>query len=106
MHSFIYFMANTHNTTLYIGITSNLEKRVYEHKNGTFNKSFTRRYNCNKLVYYEVFGDIKYAIAREKQIKNWKREWKDELVERENPGWIDLSIAEGIAGQARNDGTG
>jgi len=85
-------MTNLHNNVLYIGVTSNLEKRVWEHKNGSDKYSFTFKYNCNKLVYYEIFGDIKYAIEREKQLKNWKREWKDDLVKKENPHCEDLSI--------------
>ena len=92
MYSFVYFMANAHNTTLYIGVTSDLDKRVWEHKSGVDKGCFTNRYNCHKLVYYEAFGDIKYAIAREKQLKNWKREWKNALVAKENPDWKDLSM--------------
>ena len=91
MYSYVYFMTNAHNTALYIGITSNLAKRVMEHKCGIDKNSFTYRHNCCKLVYYEVFGDIEYAIAREKQLKNWKREWKNELVAKENPDWRDIS---------------
>jgi len=85
-------MTNAHNTVLYIGVTSNLEKRVWEHKNGNDKGSFAYRYNCNKLVYYEMFGDIRHAIAREKQLKNWKRAWKNALVVNENPNWIDLNL--------------
>jgi putative endonuclease len=85
-------MTNMHNNVLYIGITGNLEKRVWEHKNGFNKSSFTYKYNCHKLVYYEVFGDIRHAIAREKQLKRWKREWKNELVAKENPDWKELSI--------------
>ena len=87
----VYFMTNTYNTALYVGVTSNLHKRVSEHKNGTFKNSFTSQYNCNKLVYFEECSDINAAIAREKNIKNWKREWKDELVVTVNPDWRDLS---------------
>ena len=86
----VYFMANKHNTTLYIGVTNNLQKRVWEHKNGVDKNSFTHKYNCHKLVYCEAFEDIKYAIAREKQLKKWKREWKNQLIEKENPDWRDL----------------
>ena len=92
LNSYIYFMANAHNTTLYIGVTSDLVKRVWEHKNDFVKSSFTSRYNCHKLVYYEVHSDIKSAITREKQLKNWKREWKNELVSKENPEWNELSI--------------
>ncbi|MCL2350470.1 MAG: GIY-YIG nuclease family protein [Defluviitaleaceae bacterium] len=79
MDSYVYFMTNSHNTTLYVGITSNLEKRIFEHKSGLKKNSFTYKYNCSKLVYYEIFADIRLAIEREKQLKNWKREWKNEL---------------------------
>ena len=92
MYSYVYFMTNTNNKVLYIGVTSNLEKRHYEHKNNNIKSSFTYRYKCNKLVYYEVFGDIRYAIAREKQLKNWKREWKNDLVNKSNPDWLELNI--------------
>ena len=85
-------MTNTHNNVLYIGITSNLSGRVWEHKNNVDKGSFTYRYNCHKLVYYEAFGDIRYAIAREKQVKNWKREWKNDLVTKKNPEWNELNI--------------
>ena len=92
MYSFVYFMANTHNNVLYLGVTSNLEKRVWEHKNDIDKGSFVYRYSCHKLVYYEAFGSIKYAIAREKQLKNWKREWKNKLITEGNPDWKELSI--------------
>jgi len=94
MYSYVYFMTNKHNTVLYIGVTSNLPKRVWEHKNGCDKKCFTYKYNCYKIVYYEVFGDIRYAIEREKQLKNWKRDWKDELVNKENPDWLDINIGD------------
>jgi len=67
-----------------------LEKRVWEHKNGVNKDSFTFKYNCTKLVYCEEFNDIKEAIAREKQLKNWKRDWKNELVDKFNPDWLEL----------------
>ena len=91
MSGYVYFMANVHNTVLYIGVTSNLEKRVWEHKNGAHKDSFAFKYKCRKLVYYEAYGGIKTAIAREKQLKNWKRAWKDSLVAKENPNWRDLA---------------
>jgi len=80
-------MANKSNTTLYLGVTGNIEKRVWEHKEGVDKSSFTYRCNCKKLVYVENFSNIKDAIAREKQLKNWKREWKNDLIEEVNPGW-------------------
>jgi putative endonuclease len=75
--------------TLYIGVTSDLVKRVYEHKN-SFVDSFTKRYNLKRLVYYEVYEDIVSAIEREKRLKNWKREWKIALIEEDNKLWRDL----------------
>ena len=92
MYSYVYFLTNVHNTVLYIGISSNLEQRIWEHKNGLDKGSFTYKHNCHKLVYYEAFADVRYAIAREKQLKNWKREWKNDLINKENPDWKDLSL--------------
>jgi len=100
MYSFVYFMTNKHNTVIYIGVSSNLKKRVWEHKNGIDKANFTFKHNCHKLVYYEAFADIRYAIAREKQLKNWKRKWKNDLVAKENPGWQDLSIQWGDCGSS------
>jgi len=97
-------MSNAHNNVLYIGVTSNLAKRVWEHKNDVDKSSFTYRYNCHKLVYYEAFGDIRYAIEREKQLKNWKREWKNDLVERENLEWLDLCSKLDFPGDAGDCG--
>jgi putative endonuclease len=88
----VYFMANPFNSVLYnIGVTNNLERRVQEHKTKKID-GFTKKYNCVKLVYYEQTDDISVAISREKQLKNWKRAWKDILVEEENPHWKDLAI--------------
>ena len=92
MQSYVYFMTNKHNNVLYIGVSNDLQRRVWEHKNGVDKGSFTYKYNCHKLVYYEIFGDIRYAIEREKQLKNWKRAWKNALVDKENPDWQDLSV--------------
>ncbi|NPV10462.1 MAG: GIY-YIG nuclease family protein [Ignavibacteria bacterium] len=75
---------------LYIGVTNNLARRVYEHKNKLIN-GFTKRYNLTKLVYFEVFNNINDAIRREKQLKNWHREWKINLIESVNKDWEDLS---------------
>lgn len=82
-------MANKENGTIYIGVTSNLIKRAYEHKNKIC-EGFTKKYELNKLVYYEVFDEIMTAIEREKQLKKWNREWKLNLIEKENPNWDDL----------------
>jgi len=100
MYSYVYFITNSNNTVLYVGVTSNLEKRVWEHKHNIVKSSFTYMYNCHKLVYYEALGDIRYAIAREKQIKNWKREWKNELITNKNPDWVDLSDSEWDCGSS------
>jgi len=83
-------MASSKNGTLYIGVTSNLQDRVSKHKQGLFD-GFTKKYNIKNLVYYEVFGDIQEAFTREKQLKKWKRDWKIKLIEKNNPGWNDLS---------------
>ena len=86
---YVYILASQINGTLYIGITSNLEKRIYEHKNGLAD-SFTKRYKVYSLVYFEETNDVKPAIQREKQIKAWKRKWKLDLIEKDNPKWEDL----------------
>ena len=86
---YVYLLTSKRNTVLYTGVTNNLKRRVWEHKNKIF-KGFTYDYNVEKLVYYEVFTDIRDAIAREKQIKGWKRFKKNALVEKGNPGWKDL----------------
>ncbi|PIU83224.1 MAG: excinuclease ABC subunit C, partial [Elusimicrobia bacterium CG06_land_8_20_14_3_00_38_11] len=82
---------NKSNKVLYIGVTNNLECRMYEHKNKLV-KGFTEKYNLTKLVYYEVTSDIISAIKREKQLKNWHRDWKIKLINDFNPEWKDLSI--------------
>ncbi len=82
-------MTNKVNTVLYVGVTSNLVKRVYQHKNKLAD-GFTSKYNIDKLVYYEIFEDIKEAIKREKQLKNWHREWKMNLIKQSNPQFNDL----------------
>ena len=87
--AYIYFMSNRYNKVLYVGITSNLIKRVWEHKKKVVD-GFTKRYNLNKLVYYEIDDDIETAINREKQIKSWPRKRKIELIHSLNPHWDDL----------------
>jgi len=89
MSAYIYIMSNKQEGTLYVGVTSNLIKRVHEHKN-SFIDSFTQKYNLKRLVYYEVYENIEEAIKREKQLKNWKREWKLKLIYELNEGWSDL----------------
>ena len=87
--AYVYVMASKRNGTLYIGDTSDLVKRVYEHKND-LRDGFTRKYSVHLLVWFEVHEDIREAILREKQIKKWKRAWKIELIEIENSQWFDL----------------
>ncbi|MBA6379113.1 MULTISPECIES: GIY-YIG nuclease family protein [unclassified Colwellia] len=86
----IYIMTNIKNTTLYIGVTSQLVQRVYQHKS-KLTLGFTNKYNLNKLVYFESFETMYDAITREKQLKNWRRAWKKNLIEQMNPNWLDLS---------------
>ncbi len=86
---YVYILASKRNGTLYIGVTNNLLRRVYEHKNGLL-EGFTKKYKVTRLVYYEVYQDVQQAILREKRMKKWKREWKINLIERENPEWEDL----------------
>ena len=87
--AYVYMMASKKNGTLYVGVTSDLVKRVYEHKQGIV-ESFTKKYGIHQLVWYECHASISEAILREKQIKKWKRAWKIELIEKSNPLWRDL----------------
>jgi putative endonuclease len=86
---FVYLVTNRSRVVLYTGVTNNLERRVWEHKNGTVT-GFTKRYELDRLVYYEDYRDIRDAIMREKEIKAWRREKKNALVETLNPLWKDL----------------
>jgi putative endonuclease len=86
---YVYMLASTRNGTLYTGITSDLIKRVWEHKSGVV-PGFTKTYKVNRLVYFEEHGDVMEAIKREKNIQAWKRLWKIRLIEEENPNWDDL----------------
>jgi putative endonuclease len=88
---FVYILTNKMNKVLYIGVTNDLERRMYEHKNKMIN-GFTKKYNLTKLVYFDETADIESAIEREKQLKNWHRDWKIKLVNEFNPGWKDLSV--------------
>ncbi len=85
----IYILASKRNGTLYVGVTTDLVKRVYEHKNNLVD-GFTKKYHVHMLVYFEMHDDIVTAITREKQIKKWNRSWKIELIEKTNPQWRDL----------------
>ncbi|MFC1622660.1 GIY-YIG nuclease family protein [Patescibacteria group bacterium] len=86
---YLYFMASP-TGTLYVGVTNNLVKRVWQHKNKKI-KGFTEKYSCNKLVYYEIYQYVYDALAREKQIKRWNRKKKENLIKKINPHWKDLS---------------
>jgi putative endonuclease len=85
----VYILTSQRNGTLYIGVTSNLQKRIWEHKNNLI-EGFTKKYGVHQLVYYELHQDMMSAITREKQMKKWNRAWKVELIERQNPEWKDL----------------
>ena len=86
---FVYILSSQRNGTLYIGVTNDLTKRVYEHKNNLV-EGFTKKYEVHLLVYFEEFHNIDEAITREKQLKRWKRAWKLRLIESSNPEWNDL----------------
>ncbi|WP_300437072.1 GIY-YIG nuclease family protein [Christiangramia sp.] len=89
---YVYILSNKHKTVLYIGVTNNLENRLYQHKNPEANsKAFTAKYNCFYLIYYELFFDIDTAIQREKIIKGWSRQKKDDLITNFNPSWNFLN---------------
>ena len=88
---YVYLLTNWNNKVMYVGITNNIERRMYEHKKKLV-KGFTQKYNLNKLVYVEETQEVNAAILREKEIKKWRREKKDSLVNSENPQWKDLSI--------------
>ena len=88
---YVYILSNITNSTLYVGMTNDLKRRLYEHKNKLL-PGFTEKYNVNKLVYYEKTTDVKVAIQREKNIKKWNREWKLELIKKNNPLFKDLSL--------------
>tara|TARA_R110002050_G_scaffold251241_2_gene389401 strand:+ start:20583 stop:20894 length:312 start_codon:yes stop_codon:yes gene_type:complete len=87
---YLYILSNKKNGTLYIGVTNDLERRMFEHKNKLVD-GFTKKYGLNKLMYFESFQYVNDAIKREKNMKKWKREWKIKLIIEENPNWDDLS---------------
>jgi putative endonuclease len=95
MQFFVYILASRLGGTLYIGVTNDLLRRVGEHRNGVAD-GFTKKYRVRLLVYFEEFGDIAEAIAREKQLKHWNRAWKVMLIEQNNPNWDDLCPALGV----------
>jgi len=89
---FVYVMNNKPKGVIYVGVTDNLVERIKEHKLKLYPKSFTAKYNCDKLIYFEEFENDQEAMIREKRLKKWKREWKVKLIETMNPGWMDLSM--------------
>ena len=90
MGGYVYILASQPNGTLYVGVTSDIERRMHEHRSGTFT-GFTKTYGVKLLVHLEIFDRIEDAIAREKQLKRWNREWKINLIERDNRRWYDLA---------------
>ena len=106
---FVYMVTNKGRTTLYIGVTNSLMRRVFQHRQGEL-PGFSARYNTNRLVYYETFNDVRDAIAREKQLKGWSRRKKEALIDGMNPKWTDLGstiLGLGAAPSARwQDGGG
>ena len=89
MQPCVYMLASRRNGTLYVGVTSNLVKRIWEHKNNVV-KGFTQKYGVHTLVWFELHETMESAISREKAIKEWKRDWKLKLIERQNPAWRDM----------------
>lgn len=95
MEFFVYIMTNLSKRSLYVGMTNDLQRRIYEHKNGLC-EGFTKKYKINHLVYYEGYQCVWDALQREKRLKCWKRDWKIQLIEAANPGWEDLGKNIGI----------
>ena len=89
MAYYVYLLATDRNGTLYIGVTNDIVRRVFEHKSKAV-PGFTKRYGVDKLVWFEIFDDPTSAITREKELKKWRREWKIQLIEEQNPQWVDL----------------
>ena len=94
-HPCVYILASGRYGTLYVGVTSNLLQRLVQHREGLI-PGFTSRYKVHRLVHFEMFGDMERAIAREKQLKNWHRQWKINLINGENPEWRDLAVGLGL----------
>lgn len=89
---YVYIMSNNPQGVIYVGVTDNLLERVKEHKLKIYPNSFTAKYNCDKLIYFEEWEDGFEATVREKQLKKWKRDWKVNLIEDMNPAWMDISL--------------
>jgi putative endonuclease len=107
MNCYVYFLTNRWKNVLYVGVTNSLERRIWEHKHGEI-EGFTKKYNCEYLVYLELYDDIRHAIAREKQIKGWTRAKKNALVDGMNKEWLDLAADwysdEGVLRRLRGSG--
>jgi putative endonuclease len=93
---YVYILTSKARGTLYIGVTNSLERRHFEHAGGLNAESFTQKYKVKRLVYFEKCDTVEQAIVREKQLKNWHRQWKINLIESMNPGWDDLGIRHGM----------
>ena len=91
----VYILANRYNGAIYVGVTSNLVGRIMQHRVGTFRRH-TAEHSIRRLIYYEVADTMEVAIRREKSLKRWRREWKRQLIERENPAWLDLAVKLGL----------
>lgn len=89
MKYYLYLITNYKNRVLYLGVTNDLKRRIREHRDG-MNDGFSKKYNCSKLVWFEEFEDIRFAIEMEKKMKKWKREYKDNIINEKNPDWEDL----------------
>jgi len=87
---YVYMLTNKNNNVLYIGITNNLQRRMYEHQNKLID-GFSKKYNCTKLIWFEHTNNIESALVKEKQMKKWKRKYKENVINKMNPGWKDLS---------------
>lgn len=90
-NGFVYMLTNKNNTVIYTGVTSNLEQRIWQHKHKVI-EGFTKKYNCDKLIWFQQAEEIESAIAREKQIKSWSRKKKEALINESNPQWADISL--------------
>jgi putative endonuclease len=100
----VYILASGHNGSLYVGVRSDLLVRIAQHREGTFD-GHTKRYGITRLVYFEFHGSMDTAIPREKQLKRWRRDWKRNLIERDNPVWNDLAVGLGLEPLAANANT-
>ena len=89
MAYYVYLLASKKHVTLYLGVTNDIVRRCYEHRTKAV-EGFTKRYGVDKLIWFEIYADVATAIAREKELKKWRRDWKIRLIEEQNPGWVDL----------------